>query len=87
MGTKSRVLKIAIPGGANLSTSLLISCEWNVKDPRSILPCKEHSLYVICFETIYVFSFNESKLIATVNEGDNCYNAVTNESESNNILI
>lgn len=30
VGTKSRILKIAIPGGVNPSTQLHLSCEWKV---------------------------------------------------------
>jgi hypothetical protein len=40
VGTKSRIIKIAIPGGVKPSTLLHISCEWKISNPLQIILCK-----------------------------------------------
>lgn len=87
VGTKTKIIKVAIPGGSSPSTLLHVSCEWKVNDPSEIVLHNEHFIYILCYDAIHVLDFNQSLIVATVNEGNICYNLVSNLSESNYYVL
>lgn len=82
VGTKSRLVKVAIPSGSNPSTHLHKSCEWKVNNVSEIVLCHHKYIYAICDSAVYVFNFNFEQLVATLNEGEHCHKAIVNRGQT-----
>lgn len=87
IGTKNRIIKIAIPSGSNPTTSLVICLEWKVQNPQQIILQNERFIFVACQYGIIALNFSQSTVTSLLNENDEYVNLISNRSQSKNRLI